>query len=58
MWNQTDYRAYQDQVPRFCSEFGFQGPPTWATLTDWVHDAWYVVCGDHAQRVAGALSQA
>ncbi|MFD6950914.1 beta-mannosidase [Nocardiopsis sp. TSRI0078] len=38
VWNQTDYRAYQDQVPRFCSEFGFQGPPTWATLTDWVHD--------------------
>ncbi|MEU1900006.1 glycoside hydrolase family 2 protein [Nocardiopsis dassonvillei] len=38
VWNQTDYRAYQDHVPRFCSEFGFQGPPTWATLTDWVHD--------------------
>ena len=31
---------------------------TRAVLTDWVHDAWYVVCGDHAQRVAGALSQA
>lgn len=38
VWNQTDYRAYQDHVPRFCSEFGFQGPPTWTTLTDWVHD--------------------
>ncbi|WP_285733202.1 glycoside hydrolase family 2 protein [Nocardiopsis sp. ATB16-24] len=38
VWNRTDYRAYQDHVPRFCSEFGFQGPPTWATLTDWVHD--------------------
>ncbi|RKS06667.1 beta-mannosidase [Nocardiopsis sp. Huas11] len=38
VWNQTDYRAYRDNVPRFCSEFGFQGPPTWATLTDWVHD--------------------
>lgn len=38
VWNRTDYRAYRDTVPRFCSEFGFQGPPTWATLTDWVHD--------------------
>jgi beta-mannosidase len=38
VWNQTDYRAYRDNVPRFCSEFGFQGPPTWTTLTDWVHD--------------------
>ncbi|MFW6640581.1 glycosyl hydrolase 2 galactose-binding domain-containing protein [Nocardiopsis algeriensis] len=38
VWNQTDYRAYQDHVPRFCSEFGFQGPPTWSTLTAWVHD--------------------
>ncbi|MFD3684556.1 glycoside hydrolase family 2 protein [Nocardiopsis sp. NPDC058631] len=38
VWNQTDYRAYQDSIPRFCSEFGFQGPPTWTTLTDAVHD--------------------
>ncbi|WP_150237132.1 glycoside hydrolase family 2 protein [Nocardiopsis quinghaiensis] len=46
VWNQTDYRAYQDQVPRFCSEFGFQGPPTWATLTDWVHDEPLTPTGD------------
>lgn len=38
VWNDTDYRAYRDHIPRFCSEFGFQGPPTWRTLTDWVHD--------------------
>ena len=38
VWNQLDYAAYRDHVPRFCSEFGFQGPPTWATLTEWVHD--------------------
>ena len=38
VWNQIDYTAYRDNVPRFCSEFGFQGPPTWATLTRWVHD--------------------
>ncbi|MBE2998159.1 glycoside hydrolase family 2 protein [Nocardiopsis sp. HNM0947] len=38
VWNRLDHRAYRDHVPRFCSEFGFQGPPTWRTLTDWVHD--------------------
>ncbi|MGX7826634.1 glycoside hydrolase family 2 protein [Actinokineospora sp. 24-640] len=39
VWNREDYTRYRAHVPRFCSEFGFQGPPTWATLTDWVHDA-------------------
>ncbi len=33
VWNQLDYTAYRDEIPRFCSEFGFQGPPTWTTLT-------------------------
>ena len=28
----VDYTHYRDDVPRFCSEFGFQGPATWATL--------------------------
>jgi beta-mannosidase len=32
-WNQFDYNAYRDYVPRFCAEFGWQGPPTWTTLT-------------------------
>ncbi len=32
VWNRVDYAVYRDEVPRFCSEFGFQGPPTWATL--------------------------
>ncbi len=32
VWNRTDYTAYRDEIPRFCSEFGFQAPPTWATL--------------------------
>ena len=32
VWNRIDYTAYRDEIPRFCSEFGFQGPPTWATL--------------------------
>ena len=32
VWNRVDYAAYRADVPRFCSEFGFQGPPAWATL--------------------------
>uniref|UniRef100_UPI0031D7E2CA glycoside hydrolase family 2 protein n=1 Tax=Saccharothrix mutabilis TaxID=33921 RepID=UPI0031D7E2CA len=38
VWNRVDYTRYRDFAPRFCSEFGFQGPPTWATLTAWIHD--------------------
>ncbi|TDC43946.1 glycoside hydrolase family 2 protein [Micromonospora sp. KC213] len=38
VWNVVDYTHYRDHVPRFCAEFGFQGPPTWATLTRWIHD--------------------
>ena len=38
VWNELDYTAYRRYVPRFVAEFGFQGPPTWATLTRAVHD--------------------
>ncbi len=38
VWNQKDFTAYRDYRPRFVSEFGFQGPPSWSTLTDVVHD--------------------
>jgi beta-mannosidase len=38
VWNAVDYSHYRDVVPRFCAEFGFQGPPAWATLTRWIHD--------------------
>ncbi|GHH29583.1 glycoside hydrolase family 2 protein [Lentzea cavernae] len=38
VWNEVDYQHYRDHVPRFCSEFGFQGPPAWSTLTRWIHD--------------------
>ncbi|GMA32894.1 glycoside hydrolase family 2 protein [Litorihabitans aurantiacus] len=34
VWNRLDYTAYRDDVPRFCSEFGFQGPPTSRTIAD------------------------
>ncbi len=39
VWNRADYTRYRSEVPRFCSEFGFQGPPAWRTLEDWVHPA-------------------
>ncbi len=32
VWNRIDYTRYRDDVPRFASEFGFQGPATWATM--------------------------
>ncbi|PTL72983.1 beta-mannosidase [Rathayibacter caricis DSM 15933] len=38
VWNTRDYTGYADWRPRFVSEFGFQGPPAWSTLTSVVHD--------------------
>ena len=38
VWNTADYSRYRDHVPRFVSEFGWQAPLTWATLTGSVHD--------------------
>ncbi|WP_017540894.1 glycoside hydrolase family 2 protein [Nocardiopsis halophila] len=32
VWNERDYTAYREYRPRFVSEFGFQAPPTHATL--------------------------
>lgn len=37
VWNRIDYTAYSSETPRFCSEFGFQAPPAWRTMIDWVH---------------------
>lgn len=34
VWNQIDYTHYRDYQPRFAAEFGFQAPPTFATLRD------------------------
>ncbi|HWJ85575.1 MAG TPA: glycoside hydrolase family 2 TIM barrel-domain containing protein, partial [Cellulomonas sp.] len=39
VWNRVDYTHYRDDVPRFSSEFGYQGPPTWATLERAVRNA-------------------
>ncbi len=33
VWNRIDYTHYRDDIPRFCSEFGFQGPPSWHAST-------------------------
>ncbi len=38
VWNTEDYTAYRRYRPRFVSEFGFQGPPAFATLESVVHD--------------------
>jgi beta-mannosidase len=38
LWNQKDYPHYRDYRPRFVSEFGWQGPPTWSTLTRAITD--------------------
>ena len=34
VWNRVDYTVYRDYRPRFASEFGLQGPPTYATLQE------------------------
>lgn len=38
MWNARPMANYRDYKARFVSEFGWQGPPTWSTLTASVHD--------------------
>ncbi|MGF0117615.1 glycoside hydrolase family 2 protein [Promicromonospora sp. Marseille-Q5078] len=38
LWNREDWPHYRDVVPRFMAEFGWQGPPTWSTLTRSVSD--------------------
>ncbi|MEV4659187.1 glycoside hydrolase family 2 protein [Micromonospora sp. NPDC049301] len=32
VWNTDDYLKYREYVPRFVAEFGYQGPPAYATL--------------------------
>jgi len=32
VWNKLDHTRYRDRAPRFVAEFGWQAPPTWATL--------------------------
>lgn len=37
-WNREDFPSYREHRPRFVAEFGWQGPPTWATLTEAMPD--------------------
>ncbi len=37
-WNRRDWHTYREHRPRFVAEFGWQGPPTWTTLTEWLDD--------------------
>ena len=39
VWNRLDHARYRDRTPRFVSEFGWQAPPTWATLTAAISDS-------------------
>ncbi|MAO81941.1 MAG: beta-mannosidase [Nocardioides sp.] len=39
LWNSRDWPDYRDYRPRFVAEFGWQGPPTWSTLTRAVTDS-------------------
>ncbi|MBQ1050765.1 glycoside hydrolase family 2 protein [Micromonospora sp. C51] len=32
VWNTDDYPKYREYLPRFVAEFGYQGPPAYATL--------------------------
>ncbi|MFT4259904.1 glycoside hydrolase family 2 protein [Microbacterium sp.] len=37
-WNRRDYVTYREHRPRFVAEFGWQGPPTWTTMTRAISD--------------------
>ncbi|GAA1875582.1 glycoside hydrolase family 2 protein [Asanoa iriomotensis] len=38
VWNQKDYTHYRDHRPRFVAEFGYQAPPSWATIKESITD--------------------
>ncbi len=39
LWNGRDYPDYRTYSPRFVGEFGWQGPPTWSTMTRSISDS-------------------
>ena len=39
LWNRRDYPDYRTYSPRFVGEFGWQGPPTWSTMTRSISDS-------------------
>lgn len=34
VWNELDYPAYRDRLPRFAAELGWQAPAAWSTLVE------------------------
>jgi beta-mannosidase len=38
VWNTHDYTLYREKSPRFAAEFGYQGPPAYATLRRAISD--------------------
>ncbi len=38
VWNEVGYETYRNYIPRFCSEFGWQAPPTFATLAQSIRE--------------------
>jgi beta-mannosidase len=38
VWNELDYTAYRNYLPRFVSEFGYQAPPTMSTIRRSIND--------------------
>jgi beta-mannosidase len=38
VWNALDYTHYREKSPRFVAEFGYQGPPVYATLRRSISD--------------------
>lgn len=38
VWNTDDYLKYREYTPRFVAEFGYQGPPTYATVRQSIRD--------------------
>ncbi|TWB57837.1 beta-mannosidase [Rhizobium sp. ERR 922] len=38
VWNEVGYETYRNYIPRFCSEFGWQAPPAFATLAQSVRE--------------------
>ncbi|MFT4184212.1 MAG: glycoside hydrolase family 2 protein [Rhizobium sp.] len=49
VWNEVGYETYRTYIPRFCSEFGWQAPPTFGTLAEAVREK------DHAAASPGVL---
>jgi beta-mannosidase len=55
VWNQLDHQHYRSWRPRFAAEFGYQGPPTYATLRRAAPDGPLTPESSHQKAADGAL---